>query len=501
MQPMAEEYHPPTKPQAGNSDFATSLSGYSGAGAAEPWPLPSNEAAEQALLGAILINNDALDRAGEFLKPEHFFCPAHGRIYAACQKLREQNRVADPVTLRHYFERDGDLKEIGGAEYLLELAAGVVSVIYSGGYAQAIYDLHLRRQLVSIGHQIIADARSMEIERSSDEIIGDVERKLFEVTDRHVSAGLVTVSDAVRVAMDEIAAVRRSDGRVVGVPTGLADLDAVIGGMHPENLIIIAGRPGMAKSTLALNIARRNTCPRMAKDAQPVAFYSLEMANSQLGKRLIAMECGVPLQNLVAGPLSDHDVRRAAVAAAEISMWPLRLDEGRQRTVGSILLHARRLQARNGLALIIVDYLQLMVGGKTENRVQEVSRITRDLKMLAGELKVPVLALSQLSRKVEERDDKRPLLSDLRESGSIEQDADVVLFLYRQEMYLRSPEPKEGERAESWADRMTAYEEQRGKVSGLAEIIVAKNRHGRTDTVRVHFNAAQQLFSNLARGG
>lgn len=466
----------------------------------EPWPLPANEAAEQALLGAILINNDALDRANEFLKPEHFFYPAHSRIYVACQKLREQNRIVDPVTLRHYFDRDGDLKEIGGAEYLLELAAGVVSVIYSEGYAQAIYDLYLRRQLVSIGHQIIADARNMEAERSSSEIIGDAERLLFEVTDRQSSGGLVPVADAVHAAMREISAVRRSDGRVVGVPTGLADLDRALGGLHAESLIILAGRPGMAKSTLALNIARRNTCPRMAPDVRPVAFYSLEMASSQLAKRLIAMECGVPLQDLVAGPLSEDDERRAALRAADISSWPLHLDEGRQRTVGSILLHARRLKARMGLALIIVDYLQLMVGGKAENRVQEVSRITRDLKMLAGELKVPVLALSQLSRKVEERDDKRPVLSDLRESGSIEQDADVVLCLYRPDMYLRAPEPKEGERAEAWAERRAAHDEQRARVAGLAEIIVAKNRHGRTDLVRAHFDAEHQVFSNLARG-
>lgn len=456
-----------------------------------------NAEAEQALLGAILANNRALEAVADYLRPEHFGTPAHGRIYAGCLALVHAGRIADPIALKLAFSDDGDLEAVGGAGYLIDLASSVVSVTSASDYARTIVDMWKRRQsLTAMRDAAIAIAFPEQVE--------NVESALAEVTNRlemlaegdsPAEGGLLSISRAAQLGIEEAATVYRAEGRMVGISTGLADLDRVIGGLRRSNFIIIAGRPGMGKSALAINIAEH-----AARHGDPVAFYSYEMSREQIWQRIVAGHTSIGVDRQQAGPLTAEDYRRICAAGAEAGELPIWIDDGRHDTVAAIGRSAKRLKRAGGLALIVVDYLQLMDGGQASNRTEEVSRITRGLKKLAKELDVPVVALSQLSRKVEERDDKRPLKSDLRESGSIEQDADQIIFAYRPEYYLREPQRKEGEDVSKFNARKASYEEMSADAQGVAELIVAKNRHGRERTVRAHWDGERQRFSNLGHG-
>ncbi len=460
---------------------------------------PANEEAEQALLGAILANNAALDRVADFLRPEHFYIPAHGRIYAACLRLREMNRIADPISLKRLFEQDGDLQGIGGAQYLADLASSIVPVTAAEDYGQTIYDLHLRRQLIAIGEEVVNDAYRPDNEAEAPEQIQQAEEKLY----RLASTGIVRTefqpfSEVLGRAVEAAGRALERDTPLTGVTTGLADLDRMLGGLQPSDLLILAGRPGMGKSALAANIAfnaARRYVQKNGREGAVSAFFSLEMSGEQLAARLLADAAEIPSEKIRKGDMKRSDFPRIVEASNAIRNTPLFIDDTAGLSISALRTRAIRLKRQHNLGLLVVDYLQLMTPSglkRTDNRVQEISEITRGLKILAKDLNIPVLALSQLSRQVESRDDKRPQLSDLRESGSIEQDADVVMFVYREAYYRSKAEPMEGTpEHQEWQAAME-------RVHNIAEVIIAKQRHGPTGTVRMHFEGAFTRFSDLS---
>lgn len=453
--------------------------------------LPASEVAEQALLGAILVRSDVIDDVAGFLLAEHFRYAAHRPLYEAALSLHREGRKVDAITLAAATESDPEVSEMGGIRYIAELAASTTSILNATDYGRLILDMHLRRELIAAGQQIAADAFRVDLERPGSDQAEDAVRRITEVAEASLAPqqGPRPIGEAVSGVVDQLAAVCNAEGAVVGHPTGLQDLDRSIGGLMAPDLLVVAGRPGMGKSILVLNIARH-----VATHSGPVAFYSLEMSSGQLMQRMIAADTGVPVERQRAGPIHRGEFMGLQSAAQEIGALPLLLDDGRQRTVAAMRAHARRAKRRGGLALVVVDYLQLMVQGDPRYRVQEVSQITRDLKMLALDVGVPVLAVSQLSRQVEQRDDKRPNLSDLRDSGSIEQDADMVLFPYREEYYLRAPKQRERQSNESHLEDLANFDHRRRAVAGLAEIIVGKNRHGPTATVECRFDGPRQRF-------
>jgi replicative DNA helicase len=466
---------------------------------------PHNFEAEMALLGALLSNNRAYDRVSEFLRAEHFADARHGRIYAAVARLIEHGQIADPVTLKNFFEQDGALDDIGGAQYLARLAASVVTIINTEDYGRTIYDRFLRRELINLGEDVVNEAYKVELDKNALSQIEIAEEHLYKLaTEGKVEGGFKSFDLALREALHVAEAAYKREGHIAGVATGLTDLDKLLGGLHPSDLVILAGRPSMGKTALATNIAftaaRAEARPR-AGDKNPdkrniVAFFSLEMSAEELATRLLAQEARVSGHKIRRGEISQKDFSAFAHATQLLSRVPLFIDDTPALSVSVLRTRARRLKRQQGsLALIVVDYLQLLRpshDSRPENRVQEISDITRMLKALAKELGVPVLALSQLSRQVEQREDKRPQLSDLRESGSIEQDADVVMFVYREEYYLErlQPEPATAKHAE-WQEKMD-------KVHNVAEVIVGKQRHGPVGLARLHFDAAHTRFDNLA---
>lgn len=457
-------------------------------------PLPANEAAEQALLGAILVRNAVLDDIAGFLEPEHFHFAGHGAIYAACLSLRDQGREADAVSLMSALDGDEAIEALpGGTTYLCDLQASVVSLINAPDYARLIHDLHLRRGLIGLGQEIAASGFTTDIEVSAADQAEDAAQRLAALIDAGAlpTAGPRPIGEAVERTITQLTNVYEADGAVVGQPTGLAALDRMIGGLQPPSLVVLAARPGMGKTALALNIARH-----VAEQGGPVAFYSLEMSRPQLVQRLIAGPARVPVDRQRGGPLSRAEYLHLVEASQEVGRLPLLIDDGQSRSVAAMRAHARRLKRRGGLALVVVDYLQLMVSGSPQYRVQEVSDISRELKRLAADVDAPVLAVSQLSRQVEQRDDKRPQLSDLRDSGSIEQDADQVLFIYRDEYYLRRPKQRANQKGDSYMHDLAVYDERKRAVGGLAEILIPKNRHGRTGTVACLWDGAAQAFSD-----
>jgi len=474
---------------------------------------PHNIEAEQALLGAILVNNDAYRRVAEFLLPEHFAEPVHGRVYAAISKLIERAQIANPVTLKNLFDQDGALTEIGGAQYLARLAASVVTIINVTDYGRAIYDLHLRRQLIAIGEDVVNDAYSYDLEQQATVQIEAAEKKLFDLaTTGQFDGGFQPFKSALTAAITMAEAAFKRSGRTIGVATGFTDLDKTLGGLHPSDLLILAGRPSMGKTALATNIAfnaarayrpARGPDGRViAEDGAVVGFFSLEMSAEQLATRVLSEQSGVSSDNIRRGDVSNADFDKFVRASLSLAEVPLYIDDTPALSITGLRTRARRLQRTHGLHLIVIDYLQLIRGGgDTENRVQEISEITRGLKALAKELSVPVLALSQLSRAVEQREDKRPMLSDLRESGSIEQDSDVVMFVYREEYYLSRGEPaqhpdekpdKFNERYENWKTRLE-------EVHDMAELLVAKQRHGPINKVTLRFDSHTTRFDNFVR--
>jgi replicative DNA helicase len=475
---------------------------------------PSNTEAEQALLGAIFRNNLAYGRVSDFLLPEHFSYAVHQRIYAAISKLIERGQPANPTTLKNLFDQDGALAELGGAEYLKQLADSAVTIINAEDYGRRIHDLHLRRQLIDLGEDVVNDAFRHDLDDDAVNQIERAEARLFELASSgQAEGGLRPLDAALRNALEMAEAAFQRSGRTVGVGTGFIDLDKKLGGLHPSDLIILAGRPSMGKTSLATNIAFNAAKAyvagvgpdgrKIAEDGAVIGFFSLEMSAEQLATRILAEESEVSSDRIRRGDVRREDFDRFVAASQRLSTVPLYIDDTPALSIAALRTRARRLKRQQGLGIIVIDYLQLLRpagGGRgSENRVQEISEITRGLKAIAKELEVPVLALSQLSRAVEQREDKRPQLADLRESGSIEQDADVVMFIFREEYYLSRGAPTERpeETQDKFNDRYQRWLDRSNEVAGLAEVIIAKQRHGPIGTVKLHFEAETTKFDNF----
>jgi len=475
-----------------------------------PAQMPSNLEAEQALLGALLYDNGAYERLSDRLGPHHFHEPFHQRLYAAIETHIRKGQLAEPILLADEFKRDPAFDELGGLRYLADLVDRAPPAANAPDYARAVYDLALRRELIRIGGDIAVMAQQAgDSELTARDQIETAEQQLYTLAESgSASTGFVPFADALRGAIDMAAEAYSRDGGLAGVATGLIDLDKTLGGLHPSDLLILAGRPAMGKTALATNIAF-HVARNYAWEPQPdgtrktvnggvVAFFSLEMSAEQLSMRLLADVSGVSSDRLRKGEINASEFGQVRDASIEIQDAPLYIDDTGGLAIGKLSARARRLKRQHGLDLIVVDYLQLITGDSSranENRVQEVSMITQGLKALAKELNVPIIALSQLSRQVENREDKRPQLADLRESGSIEQDADVVMFVYREAYYKGRGEPKEG------TPEHLTWQEEMDEVMHLAEVIIGKQRHGPTGTVKLHFNGELTKFSNLANPG
>lgn len=464
---------------------------------------PHNLEAEQALLGAILVNNEAIDRVSTFLKSGHFFDGLHARIYEIASKLILSGKRATPITLKTFFQADPPVGELPVPQYLGRLAANATTIINAEDYGRTVYDLAIRRQLIDIGETMVNTAYDSPVDAVPAVQIEEAEQRLYELAETgKYGAGFEPFSSALTDAIDIAANAFRRDGGLSGLASGFLDLDLKMGGLQPSDLIIIAGRPAMGKTALATNIAyhvaknyRPDADSETALDGAVVGFFSLEMSAEQLATRIIAEQAEIPSEQIRRGRINSADFDRIVEVSQELQHLPLYIDQTGGITVAQLAARARRLKRQRGLGFIVVDYLQLLSGSSKrahEGRVQEVTEITTGLKALAKELHVPVLALSQLSRQVEQREDKRPQLADLRESGSIEQDADVVLFVYREEYYLenREPAPNTDEHIK-WR---TSIENAHGK----AEVIIGKQRHGPTGTVKLQFAKEFTRFSNLA---
>ena len=464
---------------------------------------PQNIEAEQALLGAILVNNDAFDRVSDFLKPDHFSEELHRRIYEVAAQLIRAGKIATPVTLKTFLG-DSDLGGITISQYLARLAAEATTIINAADYGRTVHDLAVRRDLIVIGADIVNAAYDSAVDSAPSAQIEEAERKLYSIAETgRYDGGFQRFSDALTTALDMAAKAYQREGHLSGLATGLTDLDGKMGGLQASDLIIIAGRPGMGKTALATNIAfniarahKTVTQPNGDEetvDGGIVGFFSLEMSAEQLATRIIAEQSGVASYKIRRGSITEDDFRAISMAAQEMQRVPLFIDQTGGISIAQLTARARRLKRQRGLDALVIDYIQLLSGSKSkgDNRVQEVTEITTGLKALAKELNVPIIALSQLSRQVEARDDKRPQLSDLRESGSIEQDADVVMFVYREEYYLKNKEPREG--TEEHMKWMTEMEQAHGR----AEVIIGKQRHGPTGTVALAFENEITRFSNL----
>ncbi|MFA7261760.1 MAG: replicative DNA helicase [Caulobacter sp.] len=469
---------------------------------------PSNIEAEQALLGALLYDNAAYERLSDRLQARHFYEPFHQRLFAALESHIRKGQLAEPILLADEFKKDPAFEELGGVRYLADLVDRAPPAANAPDYARAIYDLALRRDLIRIGGEITVEAQAHDADISARDQIESAEQKLYTLAESGTaSTGFMPFADALTGAVQMAAEAYSRDGGLAGVSTGLTDLDKQLGGLHPSDLLILAGRPSMGKTALATNIAF-HVARNYAWEPQPdgtrktvnggvVAFFSLEMSAEQLAMRLLADVSGVSSDRLRKGEIDASEFGRVRDGAIEVQEAPLFIDATGGLSISKLTARARRLKRQHGLDLIVVDYLQLVTtdGSKGDNRVQEVSAITGGLKALAKELGVPVIALSQLSRQVENREDKRPQLSDLRESGSIEQDADVVMFVYREAYYLSRAEPREGT-----PEHMT-WQEDLEKINNVAEVIIGKQRHGPIGTVKLHFHGDTTKFGNLAREG
>ena len=469
---------------------------------------PSNIEAEQALLGALLYDNAAYERLSDRLQARHFYEPFHQRLFAALESHIRKGQLAEPILLADEFKKDPAFEELGGVRYLADLVDRAPPAANAPDYARAIYDLALRRDLIRIGGEITVEAQAHDADISARDQIESAEQKLYTLAESGAaSTGFMPFADALTGAVQMAAEAYSRDGGLAGVSTGLTDLDKQLGGLHPSDLLILAGRPSMGKTALATNIAF-SVARNYAWEPQPdgtrktvnggvVAFFSLEMSAEQLAMRLLADVSGVSSDRLRKGEIDASEFGRVRDGAIEVQEAPLFIDATGGLSISKLTARARRLKRQHGLDLIVVDYLQLVTtdGSKGDNRVQEVSAITGGLKALAKELGVPVIALSQLSRQVENREDKRPQLSDLRESGSIEQDADVVMFVYREAYYLSRAEPREGT-----PEHMT-WQEDLEKINNVAEVIIGKQRHGPIGTVKLHFHGDTTKFGNLAREG
>jgi replicative DNA helicase len=479
-----------------------------------PQALPQNVQAEAGLLGALMIDNRLVEDVQLKLRTEHFFEPLHGRIYEAILRMTDANRIANPVTLRPLFESDESIKEVGGPAYLAQLTGSGAAVIGARDFAQQIYDLALLRALVGVGRDLVEGALDTSEDVAPLAQIERAETELYKVAEQGGQEGKAkSFAEATRDALTMAEKALNSGGHLSGFTTGLEALNSKIGGLHKSDLIIVAGRPGMGKSALGTNMAFA-AAQRFLRDSAdgieptkaagaPAALFSLEMSADQLATRILSEQSGITSENLRTGRITQQEFRELARAAAELESLPLYIDDTPGLTIAALRTRARRLKRQKNIGVVVVDYLQLLQGtgrgGASENRVQEISEISRGLKQLAKELDVPVIGLSQLSRAVEQREDKRPQLSDLRESGSIEQDADIVLFIYREDYYLKAVEPDYPMPNET--EKLAKYEEWNAKyatAAGKAEIIVAKQRHGSTGIIRVRFDGRVTKFSDDA---
>jgi len=468
--------------------------------------LPQNIEAEAALLGALMIDNRLVEDVQLKLKAHHFFEPLHGRIYDSILKLTDRNMIANPVTLRPSFEADEAMKELGGPSYLATLTGSGAAIIGAKDFASQVYDLALLRALIGVGRELVEGALDTSEDVAPLEQIERAETELYKVAEEGGAEGKAkSFGEATKLAVEMAEKALNSGGHLSGITTGLEGINAKVGGLHKSDLVILAGRPGMGKTSLATNIAFA-AAQRFARDIEdgiepaksagaPTAFFSLEMSADQLATRILAEESGISSENLRMGKISQQEFRQLARAAAELQSLPLYIDDTPGLTIAALRTRARRLKRQKGIGFVVVDYLQLLQGtGRSgnDNRVQEISEISRGLKQLAKELEVPVLALSQLSRAVEQREDKRPQLSDLRESGSIEQDADMVWFVFRGDYYLAAKKPDDDH------PDIAQWREEMDRIYGRADLIVAKQRHGSTGTVRMKFDARITKFSDAA---
>ncbi len=470
---------------------------------------PHNIEAEQALLGAILFNNEALDRVAGFLEPEHFYDPIHQQIYEVAGKLIQAGKQATPITLRTFFENAEPIDDnLTVPQYLVRMAANATTIINAADYGRTIYDLAIRRTQIVIGEDLVNTAYDSPVDFPPEEQIQEAEGRLYALAESgKYGQGFLSFGTALTQAIEMANNAYQRDGHLSGLSTGLTDLDAKLGGFQNSDLIILAGRPSMGKTALATNLAY-NIAKAYKAEKQPdgtdkvidggiVGFFSLEMSAEQLATRILSEQAEISSEKIRRGMITEDEFRRLVQVSQEMSQVPLYIDQTGGISVAQLAARARKLKRQRGLGLLVVDYLQLLSGSSrrsSEGRVQEITEITTGLKALAKELGVPVIALSQLSRAVEQREDKRPQLSDLRESGSIEQDADVVMFVFREEYYVERRKP-----SESNVEELLKWQQEMTLVHGKAEVIIGKQRHGPTGTVQLSFEANFTRFGNLAR--
>ncbi|NNU81890.1 replicative DNA helicase [Halovulum dunhuangense] len=467
---------------------------------------PHNIEAEQALLGALLVNNEVYDRIAGIVNDSHFYDPVHARIFQIAAARIQKNALASPVTLKAFMEDDEGLKALGGPAYLARLAGAAISIFAARDYAQMVYDLAVRRALMEIGEEISLKAATVTPDSEPREQIVEAEQRLYKLGEQgHADSGFQSFLKAVTDAVNVANAAYQRDGGLAGVSTGLIDLDKKLGGLHPSDLLILAGRPSMGKTSLATNIAF-NIAKAFKKGRKPdgsdgavqggvVGFYSLEMSAEQLAARILSEAAEVPSEQIRRGDMTEDEFRRFVEAAKSLESCPLFIDDTPALPISQLAARARRLKRQHGLDVLIVDYLQLVrPASAKDSRVNEVSEITQGLKAIAKELNIPVIALSQLSRQVENREDKRPQLSDLRESGSIEQDADVVMFVFREEYYKEREKPGEHD-----VEAMMKWQEEMSRLHGKAEVIIGKQRHGPIGTVDLSFEGRFTRFGNLVK--
>ena len=458
--------------------------------------VPKNIEAEQTILGSILANNEIFDEITDQLDKDYFFDPTHQKIFKIISNLISKGLLANPVTIKNFFNSKEELIEIGGIDYLIKLTKVSTTKNQIKYYSQLLSDLYIRRQLINISEETLEESKNKDLEISGTNILENTERKLFEIAERgEYQRSFVTFKDALKETIDMATAAYKNDQGIVGVPSGLTDLDDRLGGLHKQDLVIIAGRPSMGKTALATNIAFNASLNIKKKDLKTsVAFFSLEMSSEQLSTRILAEQSRIKSNDIRRGKINQDDFERFIEASKNLETLPLHIDDTPAITISTLSNRARRLKRKEGLDLIVIDYIQLMKssGYRNEGRVLEIAEITQGLKALAKELDVPVLALSQLSRQVEQREDKKPQLSDLRESGSIEQDADVVMFVFREQYYLEKQEPKPGtaEHVE-WQEKMS-------QIHNQAEIIIGKQRHGPTGVIKLEFESAFTKFKDAS---
>ncbi|MGI9392542.1 MAG: replicative DNA helicase [Parvibaculales bacterium] len=472
--------------------------------------LPHNIDAEQGLLGALLINNETHEQIADFLKRDHFFEPLHGRIYEAINTLIISGKLASPITLKTYFENDEALKSVGGSQYLAKLAGSATTIINAKQYGQSIHDLAVRRHLIMIAEEMRDNAYEAEIDADSRKQIEEIESKLYQIAENDsLKTGFMDFAESLTTAIDMAGSAYKRDGHLSGLASNFRDLDKILGGLQPSDLLIVAGRPGMGKTAFATNIAfhvaeaharaeregniKQHDDGRVeVLDGAVVGFFSLEMSAEQLATRIISEQARISSQNIRTGRISEQEYGELVNAGKTLQSLPLFIDHTGAINIATLTARARRLKRQHNLGLIVVDYIQLVRANMrmNDNRVHEISVITQGLKALAKELNIPVIAISQLSRQVENRDNKTPQLSDLRESGSIEQDADVVMFVYREAYYKENEKPQEG------TEEFIQWQQDMDKLHGKAKLIIGKNRHGPTRSIDLAFEAQFTRFSD-----